>query len=309
MERRCWSYVAEDFPGDEVWYEDEEEFFDPYEYEAWTGEPASSLDTKVKMLEAIRNQKGIFSAGGTRGKGKGAFGSGCHICGSKWHMAADCPVRGKGKNFSPQRSPKGKGKFGKGKSKGKGKWRSKGNGGYKGRGKGFGSKSSWGPRYYTNYENDATYYDYQVRHARQGLHLGDSPRRMPGTTAATKYFSIATGAPARSEYFEDLLKLERTRKPAATEAETTTTAEDTGEAPRKSEKTLAFFFRKTSDPDDEHVEKHQTYHEQPNVDEIFHTVEGRRRRGLIIDPGAANGLIGSETLRDLLANVDQALRS
>ena len=32
----------------------------------------------------------------------------------------------------------------------------------------------------------------------------------------------------------------------------------------------------------------------------------QRRRGLIIDPGAANGLVGSETLRDLLAHVDMA---
>ena len=45
---------------------------------------------------------------------------------------------------------------------------------------------------------------------------------------------------------------------------------------------------------------------KPGLDEIFHTVDGCRRRGLIIDPGAANGLVGSETLRDLLQHIDQA---
>ena len=33
---------------------------------------------------------------------------------------------------------------------------------------------------------------------------------------------------------------------------------------------------------------------------VFHTVHGVKRRGLLIDPGAAAGLIGSETLRDLM---------
>ena len=32
----------------------------------------------------------------------------------------------------------------------------------------------------------------------------------------------------------------------------------------------------------------------------FHTVKGVKRRGLLIDPGAAAGLVGSETLRDIL---------
>ena len=35
---------------------------------------------------------------------------------------------------------------------------------------------------------------------------------------------------------------------------------------------------------------------------IFHQVRGRRIRGLLVDPGASSGLIGSETLRDLLAS-------
>ncbi|CAK9030292.1 unnamed protein product [Durusdinium trenchii] len=34
--------------------------------------------------------------------------------------------------------------------------------------------------------------------------------------------------------------------------------------------------------------------------DVFHTVQGHKRRGLLIDPGAAAGLVGSETLRDII---------
>ncbi|CAE7229448.1 IREH1 [Symbiodinium sp. CCMP2592] len=42
--------------------------------------------------------------------------------------------------------------------------------------------------------------------------------------------------------------------------------------------------------------------------ETYHTILGNKRRGLLVDPGAASGLVGSETLRDLLAHCprDQA---
>lgn len=32
----------------------------------------------------------------------------------------------------------------------------------------------------------------------------------------------------------------------------------------------------------------------------YHTVKGSKRRGLLIDPGAASGLVGSESLRDIM---------
>ena len=70
-------------------------------------------------------------------------------------------------------------------------------------------------------------------------------------------------------------------------------------------KTLEFFFRKTIDDENESP-RHRMYREQNDGSDVYHTVNGRRRRGLIIDPGAANGLIGSETLRDLLQHIDQA---
>ena len=37
----------------------------------------------------------------------------------------------------------------------------------------------------------------------------------------------------------------------------------------------------------------------------YHTISGEERRGLLVDPGAAFGLIGSETLRDLLESCIQ----
>ena len=50
--------------------------------------------------------------------------------------------------------------------------------------------------------------------------------------------------------------------------------------------------------------KHATAFNFPVLDprdrDIYFTVKGEKRRGLIVDPGAASGLIGSETLRDLV---------
>ena len=41
----------------------------------------------------------------------------------------------------------------------------------------------------------------------------------------------------------------------------------------------------------------------------YHTVLGEKRRGLLVDPGPASGLVGSETLRDILENCLPAKRS
>ena len=72
-------------------------------------------------------------------------------------------------------------------------------------------------------------------------------------------------------------------------------------------KNLTFFFRKNEDSEQpEKEERRRTYHGTPEASDIYHTVGGRRRRGLVIDPGAANGLIGAETLRDLLEHIDKA---
>ena len=73
-------------------------------------------------------------------------------------------------------------------------------------------------------------------------------------------------------------------------------------------KNLEFFFRKSVNGKEIRTPRHRMHYghgDTENVD-IYHTVQGRRRRGLIIDPGAANGLVGSETLRDLIDNVDRS---
>ena len=80
---------------------------------------------------------------------------------------------------------------------------------------------------------------------------------------------------------------------------------ESGDRPAK---TLEFFFRKSVNGTEVRTPRHQTHygHNETENYDIYHTVQGRRRRGLIIDPGAANGLIGSETLRDLIDNVDKS---
>ena len=291
-----WSYVEEPY-GESTWYGEEEY----YETSEWSGDPTMEPGYQGED-QPSEDPEGIYSAGGGRGKGKGPFGSGCHICGSKWHHAADCPVNNKGSSPKGKSKSKGKGfgKKGKGKSKGRGK--QKGGFGSKGYGKGswnspYGPRS-WMQRYYADYDENDLYYsdNNQLRHARQGLSLGESPKRQNPSDGA-KYF-IAKDTVGKSDYFEDLLSLERANKPTV---EATTSEDQSAQMPKK---TIDFFFRKIEERSDEDtMEKHRTFHENDNETEIFHTVGGQRRRGLVIDPGAANGLVGSETLRDLLEHV------
>ncbi|CAE7280604.1 RE2, partial [Symbiodinium microadriaticum] len=159
---------------------------------------------------------------------------------------------------------------------------------------------SWMPRYYADYDENDFYYNdtNQLRHARQGLSLGDSPRKQ-NTSDSAKFFNINKEPFTKSDYFEDLLRLERTPKAAQDTA--TSSEEQPAQMPKKN---IDFFFRKAEDYcDDGPTERHETYHEHNGEKEVYHTVGGTRRRGLVIDPGAANGLVGSETLRDLLEHV------
>ena len=339
------AWFAEDGSPEGTWYEDEE-YYEAEEI-PWQGDPASEPgyqgEDRPSYLPtastADYETDGVYSSGGGRGKGAGPFGSGCHVCGSKWHRAADCPVQGKGKGPSSsfpgshgKGKSKGKGKPSKGKGKGKGKY--KGKSARKGRGKGWPSQwsskgswsspdepRSWMPRYFASVDED---YDeewepYQLRHARVGLHLGDSPPKDLSKNApqparqssTTKYFDIGDSKTG-NRYFEDLLTLERAQKPT-TSVNATNAESSEGQGAESSQdtnvtmpaKTLEFFFRKNGDNEDESP-RHRTYHEKPESNDVYHTVNGRRRRGLIIDPGAANGLVGTETLRDLLQHIDKA---
>ena len=326
-----WLYVDEDYEAyaTEDWYGEEDYEYDVAydqvgswyedEHAAWPGDPDGEPGHQGGDEVYLDEQKdAVYSAGGGRpgkGKGAGAFGSGCHICGSRWHMAADCPVRGK--------SGKGAG-GGKGKAKGKGKGkRYKGKFGKKGKGKGtggfgkYGRKGSWsspdGPRSWMQprYYADSRYND-QMRHAREGLHLGDSPERPKHEKKEnTQYYNIAADNDrAKVNDAGDFMHMERAAAKVTIyvdehqHSEAGEAAEASSERPAKNLE----FFRKSIDGKEIHTPRHQTHYghnENDNVD-IYHTVHGRRRRGLIIDPGAANGLIGSETLRDLIANVDKS---
>ena len=193
---------------EDPWYEEDEEFYEAEEF-PWQGDPASEPgyqgEDQSTSAPSTTDPDGVYGAGGGRGKGYGS-GSGCFICGSKWHLAADCPV--KGSSSSSSFGGKGKGKFRKGKSKGK----SKGKGKYKsrpskGRGKGWAKGSwsspdgprSWLPRYYVHgdhddREGDEEWETHQQRHVRIGLHLGDSPPKeppKPNTVKPARYFDIS----------------------------------------------------------------------------------------------------------------------
>ena len=178
-----WQNPVDDYSAESTFYGEEEEWFEAEEYDWPEESPTESGHTEEKV-SATASEAEIYVSSKGKGKGAGSFGSGCYVCGCKWHYAADCPVKGKGK--APGYGPsKGKGKKGKGKSKGKIK-------GKKGKGKGWSSKGSWSsadgprswmPRYYTNSAADGEYYDTnQLRHARHGLHLGDSPPKPPPAT-------------------------------------------------------------------------------------------------------------------------------
>ena len=312
------AYAAEDWNGEEdydydypdhgsSWYEDE--------YAPWPGDPdAEPGHQGGDEIYSEDYPDGVYSAGGRPGKGKGSgpFGSGCFICGSRWHLAADCPVRGKGAGKGKSKG-KGKGKRPKGKFGGKSKGKGKGYGGSKG-GK-FSRKGSWsspdGPRSWmqSRYYADSRYDD-QMRHAREGLHLDSPEKSTPGKPGGTQYFNIAADNTfGMNDNNGDFMHMERAAtKVTRDEPAISSDAGEGAESGDRPTKTLEFFFRKSVNGTEVRTPRHQTHYgrnETENFD-IYHTVQGRRRRGLIIDPGAANGLIGSETLRDLIDNVDKS---
>ena len=116
-----WSWISSwsEWP---VWYADEEWQFDDSGYTWQSGAEEYYLgDEEFHDIESPEHDTG---AGATSNdvedyynKGKGNSG-GCHIRGSRWHHAAQCPVNQKGSSSSGQSFSKGKGER-KGKGKGK----------------------------------------------------------------------------------------------------------------------------------------------------------------------------------------------
>ena len=209
--------------------------------------------------------------------GKGNYG-GCHVCGSKWHMAAQCPVK---TGSTPYGERKGKGKS---KSK-KGPWRPKGKGKGKGYGKGKKGKSFRDGK--GKYYEDHVYYRQQPG---KGLQFDFSS---PTRTTTTEQLKVTP--PDHKE----ILPWRRPQSAEETGSEQQS-SDATQEVPplpsySASAKTLSF----------------ATYVNNTTMQEnhaCYHAVRGKTRRGLLIDPGAAAGLIGSETLRDLLTSCYPELR-
>ncbi|CAE8720076.1 unnamed protein product, partial [Polarella glacialis] len=277
-------------------------------------------------------QDEVYHGGQTKGKGKGfgakgkgpsggsASGIGCATCGSRWHSSLDCPLndpskgdqgKGKGgKDYHYENFWKGKGKGKKGgKSKGFGKGWSKGFGKYRpsfGSGKGYGKYSggygkSYGKSYgkgkfkggyggfrYSSPYNFTAFQDYEVQEA---------PEHAP--TIAFK----ADGSGAQYYDFEDDKPSSSTRPPpqSTTEPMIDTAGNpgyndgygelDTATAPVPDVRvnSLSFLVGTCSSA-------FPTDHE--DWSSLYHSVRGVKRHGLLIDPGAASGLIGSDTLKE-----------
>ncbi|CAJ1430110.1 unnamed protein product, partial [Effrenium voratum] len=247
-------------------YDEEDYDFYPEEDWMWGTEEGAEGDPVDEAEETVTEQKDEFYQ-----KGKGRGSPSCFICGSKWHLAASCPVnQGKGKDGKSGGKgyrPKGFGKS-KGYRKGKGKFRKGGfrpwSGKSKGKGKGYG-KSKDGDRGW-----------YYAR--TQGLDISEVIQ-----TAKDQPTKKVTTFAMNSVSDDELLSVKRS-------------SASTSEASAGDKKLFFPTFIASG--------RFSNWHG------IYHMIRNEKRRGLLVDPGAASGLIGSDTLRDLLENcVDPLNRS
>eukprot|EP00435_Cladocopium_sp_Y103_P008328 s555_g2.t1 len=278
-------YEDESYDNDMGWYYQDDDWWPDegydqyYEDESWQYEEAPQEGQEQQQpaeSSATEHTTDDYYKGNQ--KGKNVMGLGCHICGSKWHSSSSCPVNvpdySKGKNYGKGKGNKGYGGFrpsfkGHGK-KGKG-FGYRPYGSWKGRkGKGYGGKS-YGKKgkYYADYmEGNMPSRGLNISYVRK-----DFPTSTPSKISQPTYFRMD----------EDAIL-----PPKPTRATTPNQSED-GEqqqAPKPQNKVLSFAMFLNGSRDNA----------------TYHTVKGEKRRGLLIDPGAASGLIGSETLRDIMEN-------
>ena len=290
------------------WYEDTGEYYEDepqwwecqeddggwhYEQEETTS-PQAAADPETTQEE--ETQGDYYGKSGFKGKGKDQ--DGCFNCGSKWHRVRDCPLS-KDHGKSKGSYMKGKG-YGGGKSRPKGwSWRPYGKSGYKGKkgfrsfGKGYKGKKGYskgGKGYGSWFSSDGTAkeastFTTAIVKTRKGLDISDGIPDSSTTirsrqTSQTKEFVIHTS----SEEQEEIVRLKKTdaenQEPEHKAEEGDGTTSQT--MPQKNHRAAFSFVSSFYD-----------------INEYF-VVRGQKRRGLLIDPGAASGLIGSETLRDLL---------
>ncbi|CAE8674707.1 unnamed protein product, partial [Polarella glacialis] len=268
----------DDWYGDDGWQEEVYHGDFPLEEWTWPGQT-----------------KGKGKGFGSKGKGPSggsASGIGCATCGSRWRSSLDCPLndpskgdqgKGKGgKDYHYENFWKGKGKGKKGgKSKGFGKGWSKGFGKYR---PSFGSGKGYGNSPY----NFTAFQDNEVQEA-----LEHAP------TIAFK----ADGSGTQYYDFDDEKPSSSTRPPpqSTTEPMIDTAGNlgyndgygelDTAPAPmpdvRVNSLSLLVGTCSSAFPTD-----HEDW------SSLYHSVRGVKRHGLLIDPGAASGLIGSDTLKE-----------
>ena len=300
------SYWQEDYdPWSDEWREeadsweapwfDEEYYGEDEYYDAESREPSEQASTpgnsasppQVTSSSASQAQAPV-DENYPMHKGKGR---GCSTCGSKWHSAASCPVNGGqgkgsgkgspgfsggkggyGKGYGKPRPSKGSG-YGKGKGKkGKSKWSP-----CRGYGKGYGGHGRKGGHGY----GGGSYFGFSEKKLNNSFH-GPSSRPSPTKKKHVRF---------EDENPDTILHLNRPRASMAAESvegNQEDTAEDQSTQP-SIEKRLDFSFALGIF----------------SSLESYHTVKGDKRRGLLVDPGAASGLVGSETLRDLLSVLPQ----
>ena len=291
LDTNSWSTVTESswhddwnayYNQDELysWYEDPNEHYEHYE-EEWPEQWNYDAGYDEEPTEQAEEEPSDAAHNNTndetyyKGKGKSrstTMGLGCSLCGSKWHNTHSCPLsepKGKGSNKGYNRI-KGKGYnkgFGKspyrkgfGKSKGYGK---KGKYPMK---KGFGKKGGfWSeelPQNFTDYYGGSYLMNFK----------DEIPQKSSSSTSTTKTL-VAMDSPEK----EELL----TGKKVRFEEHPPGDQEDEKPA-EKTSKRLNFPEVETSNADN------------------YHMVRGDRICGLLVDPGAASGLIGTDTLRELL---------
>lgn len=251
-----YEYYQEDYD-DGGWYWEQQE--------PW---PSGEQPVETTSEESKKTSDETAGESFFKGKGKGKH-DGCFICGSKWHMARDCPMQGTSKGKGKTKSPsehhlaashykgKGKGKFGGGwrwrpRPKGSGYKGSgyRGYGGYgsKGKGKGKGYRHHW----FTDASKTLTFLD------------GSDPSHREAdkaTPTPVERYTIHTDSE------EDLRKTTRTRQVSQAD-------DDPKSDKLNKSKNITLNFT--------------TFHTEKL--EVYHQVRGRERHGLLIDPGAASGL-------------------
>eukprot|EP00435_Cladocopium_sp_Y103_P070472 s308_g35.t1 len=201
-------------------------------------------------------------------------------------MVKDCPMAKGG-----QKGSKGGGKKGRGtwravwrprpKGKGKGKYR-------KGFGKGSGKKGKGKSHWFTGMSAKNMDLDFG-----EGVPDHTTSRAMP--TQQTLFKNDGKASTKRipekhiihtSSEEDDFMSL---RRPLTSTSTSTTTAVDSHPEDE------------TSKPSKQHSFNFPTFHSD-TMDGQYFAVRGEKRYGLLIDPGAASGLVGSDTLLQLLDN-------